>query len=138
MTDIIITRIYKEKLQTRGYGIVTDHRSPLFTFTTLELPWRDNLKNVSCIPPGIYDAFKRISPKRGTEVIELIDVPNRGNIQIHPGNCYTDILGCILPGRFFMDINIDNIKDVTYSSSTFKRIMELTDNQLRIIICSHI
>jgi hypothetical protein len=65
---------------------------------TLEEPWRENQKDVSCIPIGTYPWFKRLSPKRGYEVIELKDVPDRSNVQIHIGNTLSDTEGCILVG----------------------------------------
>ncbi len=68
---------------------------------TLELPWKDNVHNQSCIPPGTYTAHKRPSPKRGYEVYELDHVLGRGNIQIHIGNLPKDTDGCILVGRHF-------------------------------------
>lgn len=65
---------------------------------TLEEPWRDNADNISRVPAGTYPWFKRVSPKRGYEVVELRDVPNRENVQIHIGNTVEDTLGCILVG----------------------------------------
>jgi len=65
---------------------------------TLELPWRDNQRNVSCIPPGSYTA-ERIVSKRFGETILLHGVPNRSEILIHTGNTVIDSRGCILPGK---------------------------------------
>lgn len=65
---------------------------------TLEEPYRLNQKDVSCIPAGKYSWFKRLSPKRGYEVIELKDVPGRTNVQIHVGNFLKDTEGCVLVG----------------------------------------
>ncbi len=66
---------------------------------TYELPWKQNKTNISCVPPGDYIAFRRISPKRGYAVFELKDVPGRGNVQIHIGNKAKHIRGCILLGE---------------------------------------
>lgn len=65
---------------------------------TLEEPWRMNKRNISCIPPGSYRMVKRLSPKRGIYVWELVDVPGRSNIQIHAGNFLSDTEGCPLVG----------------------------------------
>lgn len=71
---------------------------------TLEEPWRDNAKGVSCIPAGSYPWFIRVSKKNGgtghraVDVPELKDVPNRTNVQIHIGNTLADTEGCILVG----------------------------------------
>ena len=65
---------------------------------TLELPWRDNKRNVSCVPgPATYGAFIRTDGKRGWR-IQLEGVPSRTAVQIHVGNYPSDILGCILLG----------------------------------------
>ena len=73
---------------------------------TLELPWRDNEPNISCIPAGEYKVRMRISGKYG-EVYHIKDVPNRSYILIHSGNWAGDIKkgfkthvkGCILLGK---------------------------------------
>lgn len=64
---------------------------------TLELPWIDNRKNWSCIPPGVYRLTKASSP-RFAKCFYVHDVPGRSGILIHPGNTVADIQGCILPG----------------------------------------
>lgn len=75
---------------------------------TLELPWRDNRANVSCIPCGEYDVAIRKSPRFG-KVYEVKNVPGRSFILLHPGNLAGDIHrgyrthveGCILLGKYF-------------------------------------
>ena len=64
---------------------------------TLELPWKDNQHQISCIPEGVYQCRIRPSKDYGF-VIELKDVPARSAILIHPGNTAIDTRGCILPG----------------------------------------
>jgi hypothetical protein len=65
---------------------------------TLELPWKDNQQNVSCIPQGSYGGFVRTDGKIGWR-IELSGVPgNRQNVQIHVGNYPQDTKGCVLIG----------------------------------------
>lgn len=73
---------------------------------TLELPWRNNQKQISCIPPGEYDVEIRISNKYG-RVYWVRHVPNRTYILIHSGNYAGDVskgykshvMGCILLGK---------------------------------------
>lgn len=69
----------------------------MFTCLTLELPWCDNLKNISCIPAGEYIVEPIISPKFGA-VYEIIDVPGRTHVYLHPGNTIRDTNGCTLLG----------------------------------------
>jgi len=64
---------------------------------TLELPWRDNKRFISCIPLGAYDCVMVKSPKYG-EVYELKDVPGRSHVLIHWGNTRANTDGCILLG----------------------------------------
>lgn len=80
------------KYYTQGILFVDGH-----TFYTLERPWIDNKKNISCIPEGKYPIYTFKHPKWG-EVIGLRDVLNRSEILIHPGNYVDDTEGCILPG----------------------------------------
>jgi hypothetical protein len=76
------------------------------TFVSLELPWRENNRSVSCIPPGIYLCTLITSKKYG-EVYYVNDVPNRSGILIHAGNFAGDLhkglrsdsKGCILLGN---------------------------------------
>ena len=65
---------------------------------TLELPWRNNQPNISCIPPGTYP-FKPVhnSPKFGA-VPKIESVPGRTDILFHKGNTLQDTDGCVLVG----------------------------------------
>ena len=68
---------------------------------TLELPWRDNQKSVSCIPIGNYKARIRLPRESATrDYIHIIgeDVKNRSYILFHKGNTAKDTRGCILVG----------------------------------------
>jgi len=77
-----------------------------FICYTLELPWRDNKRNMSCIPSGSYDVKIRLSPKYG-KVYWITEVENRSFILIHSGNWAGDVKkkfkshvnGCILLGQ---------------------------------------
>lgn len=64
---------------------------------TIELPWKENQKRVSCIPEGKYPLRKRYSRKFGRH-IELVNVKNRSLILIHPANnALLELNGCISP-----------------------------------------
>jgi hypothetical protein len=65
--------------------------------STLELPWKDNQRQISCIPAAIYQCDIVNSPKFG-RVYQVKNVPNRSHILIHAGNWTKDTLGCILVG----------------------------------------
>ncbi|MBT1708743.1 hypothetical protein KK062_10935 [Fulvivirgaceae bacterium PWU5] len=64
---------------------------------TIELPWLQNRRNVSCIPEGRYTLRKRLTAKRGLHLL-VVDVPGRSCILIHPANhAKTELQGCIAP-----------------------------------------
>ena len=68
---------------------------------TLENPWKDNQRNVSCIPEGIYPVRLRLPRESATrDYIHLLvkDVKDRDYILIHIGNTAKDTSGCILVG----------------------------------------
>lgn len=64
---------------------------------TLELPWRNNEQKISRVPAGSYAARIRADGDLGWRV-ELIDVPDRENIQLHVGNYPRHTVGCVLIG----------------------------------------
>ena len=64
---------------------------------TIELPWLNNQKRISCVPEGEYVLQKRFSPKFKWH-LHLRNVPRRDLILIHPANdAKTELLGCIAP-----------------------------------------
>ena len=73
---------------------------------SLELPWRSNMRQRSCIPADRYICKPYRSPKF-KDVYLLQDVPGRSAILIHAGNFAGDIdhnfrtnsQGCILLGQ---------------------------------------
>lgn len=66
-------------------------------FYTLELPWKENQKDISCIPEGVYECRRKESIRFGG-CYELLNVPDRSNILIHAGNTPEHTHGCILLG----------------------------------------
>lgn len=102
---------------------------------TLELPWLENKRRVSCIPEGEYTVVKRNSPKYKNH-FHILEVPNRDWILIHHGNFYTDILGCILVGENHVDINRDGLLDVTNSVATMKKLNTIFPDKFKLIVKS--
>jgi hypothetical protein len=66
---------------------------------SLELPWRDNRENVSCIPYGRYVCSWEYSNhfKRKTYLLE--GVHNRKGVRIHTANRIGELRGCIALGN---------------------------------------
>jgi hypothetical protein len=118
MKIAILTRQNSDDKQTLG-DLVCTNGNLSFSCKTLELPWLNNAKNISCIPKGIYRVKKVFSVKFGF-VYEITSVDGRTVIYIHQGNYFTDIQGCVLVGNAFSDINKDGKMDVINSKITRK------------------
>jgi len=124
MNRLIINRLDYQEKQVLGIGFVFDGINLLWSFKSLELPWKGNLKQVSCIPKGKYPLRKISSPSHGY-CFEVIGVANRTNIQIHSANFFSDLLGCIAPGMDYADINKDGVFDVTSSKMAMDKLLDL-------------
>ena len=69
---------------------------------TLELPYKDNQRSISCIPAGQYKVRLRYPRESGTRnYLHLLvqDVKDRSYILFHRGNTAKDTRGCILVGQ---------------------------------------
>ena len=69
---------------------------------TLENPYINNERNISCIPEGQYKVRLRLARESATrDYLHLLvqDVPNRDWILFHRGNTAKDTSGCILVGN---------------------------------------
>ena len=65
--------------------------------STIELPWKENKPQVSCIPEGRYELRKRYTPGFGRHFM-LMNVPGRSFILLHAANdALKEIKGCIAP-----------------------------------------
>lgn len=98
--------------------------SMTFSCATLELPWRDNEHNVSCIPTGNYAVTRYHSPSKGN-VFLLCDVPERSNVEIHIANYVSELRGCIAVGTKFSDIDGDKIPDITNSQKMLAYLLRI-------------
>lgn len=68
---------------------------PRLQLQTIEDDWRDNAPRISCIPAGLYTLQRTIYRKHGYETFEVVKVPDRSRILIHPANTEEDLEGCI-------------------------------------------
>ena len=104
-----------------------------FSCHSLELPWRNNHQDISCIANGIYPCEKYYSETHGW-CFKVMNVHNRTLVRGHKGNFVTSTLGCILFGDSIKDFNCDGILDVTNSSKTFDRLMTLLPDKFMLSI----
>lgn len=97
-SDAVLERIAYMPQGTLGKLTIGDE-----VFWTAERPWRNNQKEVSCIPNGRYTC-KAYTSKRFGQTFEVTDVENRTYILFHVGNFpEKDSHGCILLGERLMD-----------------------------------
>jgi Family of unknown function (DUF5675) len=65
--------------------------------STIELPWKNNRRNVSCIPEGSYAIAPRYTARFGKHFV-VQNVPGRSAILLHAANdALKEIRGCIAP-----------------------------------------
>ncbi|HRV56186.1 MAG TPA: DUF5675 family protein [Mangrovimonas sp.] len=68
-----------------------------FLCFTIELPWKDNKRSISCIPEGCYELEYRFSAKFRHHLL-VKGVENRQLILFHPANdALEELEGCIAP-----------------------------------------
>jgi hypothetical protein len=88
--NLVLQRTYFKK-GTNGALFINDQ----FMGFTIELPWKENVKRVSCIPEGVYELKPRYSDKFKHHLV-LQNVPKRSLILMHPANdANKELQGCI-------------------------------------------
>ena len=122
-------------VQTVGKLIMSDENSLGINCDTLELPYKNNEHDISCIPTGTYTCKWTFSQHFQKYTYEVMNVFNRQGIRIHAGNYNKDSLGCILLGQGYGDLNNDGEKDILNSREaldTFETFMAKEDFELTI------
>lgn len=153
MTEATITRQSDDGKQTLGTwaqeGFICD---------TLELPWKDNQHDISCIPKTEPDKpylvtwtrSARLSTKsllkwlllnpgkketdcpdgvKNIYTYEVMDVPNRPGIRIHSASFFHDLLGCISQGKNTPDMDGDGEEDLTNSRNTINSFNQMMNKE---------
>lgn len=90
--ELVLTRVYHD---TGTSGTLTiDGKQQCFT---IELPWRENARGISCIPEGKYRLAKRTSTLHKQHLV-VLNVESRTDILIHAANdALRELRGCIAP-----------------------------------------
>lgn len=134
MNIISMVREFTNETQTKGIMLVLDESGKeLFRCFTLELPWRNNERRVSCIPAGHYKIVHRTSP-RFNDHLHILGVDERSLILIHQANFVRQLEGCIAVGRERIDLDGDGHLDVTSSVATMNKLMALIPAESMILI----
>ncbi len=91
-----------------------------FLCHTIELPWNNNKRNISCIPEGVYEIEPRFS-KRFKHHLILKDVKDRSFILFHPANdALKELQGCIAPVTY-----LSGIGRGVYSRDAMQKLLSL-------------
>lgn len=130
MADIILFRTATGNYGTFGHVWVDGEK----LFKSLEPPWKNNLPNLSCIPPGKYTAVWHRSPRYG-HVYLLIGTEGRSFILNHAGNFGGDVTkglkthtkGCILFGMRFA--HFGGQKAISSSRTAIRRFHSITGGE---------
>ena len=102
---------------------------------TLENPWLDNQRNISCIPKGEYKVRLRTARESATrDYLHMLvkDVPNRSYILFHRGNTAKDTQGCILVGQSREQNRVNNSR--LAMDLLMKEIIHLGGEEINLII----
>lgn len=129
MDNVFLLRLIGGEQGTEGLWLTEG-----FSCRTIELPWKDNKPNVSCISDGIYIAKYHKSPKYGW-CYHITDVEGRSWILTHWGNWAGDTTkgfrsnsnGCILLGKYSAVIH--GQRAVALSKTTFRRWMSFMNKK---------
>lgn len=111
--------------------LVLNSEGIIFNCFTLERPWLSNKTDISCIPPGDYEANKYVSKKHGA-CISIPNVEERTNILIHVGNWLHQTKGCLLIGAKIQ--HSDKGIMITSSKLTLEKLLKHLPNKFRVRI----
>lgn len=121
MKTIKIVRDWQDSNQTLGKCTVySEDNKPLFSGLSLERGWRNNERNVSCVPKGSYTVVLEWSDRFQQDLWELKGVPNRAECKFHASNYWYQLNGCIALGQKLKDLNNDGYNDITNSRNTMR------------------
>src|SRR5688572_14542686 len=110
--ELTLKRLY---LSTETLGSIYGPEGAVLV-KTMELPWRNNQRSVSCIPEGSYEVIREFyTEKHPYPHFRLPKVKGRSGILIHKITYVKDLRGCIGVGQAFADLNKDGVPDMVRS-----------------------
>lgn len=115
-----------------------------FEAISLELPWLNDLPNISCIPTGSYTCSWRWSNSHNRNIYHIENVPGRTNCEVHAANIIQQLLGCIcigseqaiFPAGTFEGIEVAT-KGVQHSKTTVAAFEALMNQQPFTLVISN-
>jgi hypothetical protein len=117
MKKFVLARSY---LATKTVGALT-HKEGL-SLSTLELPWRKNKQNKSCIPEDVYIVKRDKTGRHQWYAVQ--DVKGRTFIELHPAWTVKDLLGCIGLG-----ITLNSNFDPVYPEEAMLELLEYVGDE---------
>lgn len=128
-------RIILHRFETSDQGTFGRIRIGEELFYTAELPWRDNQRNISCIPAGVYSCKLTMSSRFYKLLYLVLGVNMRDGIRIHSANLAGDVSlgwkaqlnGCIALGEKLGKIG--NQKAVLLSQPAVRKFEKLMNGQ---------
>jgi hypothetical protein len=135
---VIIERVY---LPTETLGSLYYKESMLCK--TMELPWKNNQRSISCIPEGDYIVTKEppISAndpsgrkERPYWHFRIHNVPGRSGVLIHKISYVSGLLGCIGVGKEFKDLNNDGVPDIIRSGEALQELVNILPDKFTLTI----
>lgn len=129
MKRYTLERVY---LQTETLGSIYDPEGTMVC-KTMELPWKDNRRGISCIPEGVYIVKKMEADKfRKYAYFRFVKVDGRtinpelkmSTILIHRAAYVHHLKGCIGVGTKFIDLNKDTVPDMVDSREALNWMIE--------------
>lgn len=135
----LLERVY---LETETLGSIYDKNAGLVC-KTMELPWKDNQNNISCIPEGLYTLTKEPPipandplgrKQRDYWHFRFQSVPKRRGILIHKITYVKDLQGCIGVGSKFTDFNKDGVPDMEGSTAALQLMVDTFPDRFKLRI----
>lgn len=143
-----LSRVY---LPTESIGSIYSPQGGLVC-KTMELPWRDNKRGISCIPEGLYYVVKKPPIERDDPQtpedesggrhprpywhFRLPKVKGRSGILIHRITYVKDLQGCIGVGVKHVDLNKDGVPDMIESGKALQELVDTLPDEFNLLIDS--
>lgn len=136
MKTVYILRDTIGRNQSLATQLVIDRGRVLYSGHLLERGWRDNERNISCVPAGLYDLQLEYSAKFKRKLWEAKGVPGRSECKFHSANFWDQLNGCFSPGESRFNIGHDHELDMIYSGDMLEIFMNSMgdDTSARLVI----
>jgi hypothetical protein len=127
--EVVIERVYLPT-ETLGSWYVNDE----MICKTMELPWRNNQKGLSCFPEGTYTVIREAeSNNHKYPHFRVLDVPGRDGILVHKITYVSGLKGCIGVGEF-KDLNGDNVPDMINSGLNLQKLYDMLPDKFQLTV----